>query len=500
MMDTQRPVKEGPQVLHLLTGITINLALLAALSYLRTFAIVFQPTEKQKNLYRLYELLISSVSALILLAFPVQLSGSLLIDLRCVPILLMGMRHGYLWAFLTIIPVALYRYHLGGAGAVPSLFALLAMVVFSGLAHQMSVRQNKAAEDQLGMVLMVSLAPIVGFFLVPEGFRLFQTVVPVLYAATVAGLLISAMILRHKKHLLRFSEQMQQAALMDSLTGVGNRRKFEQDQRHFPLAAHLLALDLDHFKRINDNYGHGIGDQALITVGRVLQSHTRSGDQVYRMGGEEFLVMIHHPEHQRAYDIAERLRKAITVQVSEQLKVIQQPLTCSAGLSWLGDGVNAAMEQADQQLYEAKHSGRNRTATLLPVRHAEDPVITAVEGQQQVLLQQTVLFFVLHDLNVVVYARKSTGEMLLTSPDGSHFFNLTLEVLDVEGNPSYEAHSQHMEQQVLQDGRPQTFRVLGTQHQQQKHFLVKKIPLVLQQQEQVVLTVVQEVALEGSVG
>ncbi|WP_034335630.1 diguanylate cyclase [Deinococcus misasensis] len=483
-------------MLHLLTGITINLALLAALSYLRTFAIVFQPTEKQKNLYRLYELLISSVSALILLAFPVQLSGSLLIDLRCVPILLMGMRHGYLWAFLTIIPVALYRYHLGGAGAVPSLFALLAMVVFSGLAHQMSVRQNKAAEDQLGMVLMVSLAPIVGFFLVPEGFVLFQTVVPVLYAATVAGLLTSAMILRHKKHLMQFSEQMQQAALLDPLTGLGNRRKFEQDQRNFPLAAHLLALDLDHFKRINDTYGHGIGDQALITVGRVLQSHTRSGDQVYRMGGEEFLVMIHHPEHQRAYDIAERLRKAITVHVAEHLKVIEQPLTCSAGLSWLGEGIKPALEQADQQLYEAKHAGRNRTGTLLPVQRAEDPVPTALDGQQQVLLQQAVLFFVLNDLHVVVYARKCTGELLLTSPESARFMKLALVVLDVAGNPDHEAHSQQVERQVLQDGCPQTFMVEGiTENQQHKRYLVKKIPLVLQHQEQVVLTVVQEVAL-----
>ena len=150
----------------------------------------------------------------------------------------------------------------------------------------------------------------------------------------------------------------------DPLTGLHNRRAL-YDRIEALLAASapcaLLLLDLDHFKRVNDEHGHLVGDLALQHVARTLQAHVRAEDTVARWGGEEFLVLL--PGATRAYanDIAQRLCEAVRDAHDPQLP----RLTISVGVALAapGDTVSSWTARADTRLYQAKQGGRDRVQT-----------------------------------------------------------------------------------------------------------------------------------------
>jgi len=156
---------------------------------------------------------------------------------------------------------------------------------------------------------------------------------------------------------------------LDSLTGLHNRRAFEEMiQREVQLAARgntpltLLMMDLDHFKLLNDNWGHALGDRALRTFGGVLLTVTGSGDAVARLGGEEFAILLPGRSARSALSLAERLRATVEgLRLSEGEELVR--FTVSIGLSSLQPGETAfepMLRRADRALYKVKRSGRNR--------------------------------------------------------------------------------------------------------------------------------------------
>jgi diguanylate cyclase (GGDEF)-like protein len=157
-----------------------------------------------------------------------------------------------------------------------------------------------------------------------------------------------------------------QLALCDDLTGVGNRRRLDRDlaieasNGDAPVA--VIMVDVDHFKRINDEHGHDAGDQALRGVADVLRREVRAGDVVYRYGGEEFCVLLAHTNTTEAAQVAERIRFA----VSRMALAVDEPLTVSIGVA-LGKGthVSQTMLRADEALFKSKDGGRDRV-TLAP--------------------------------------------------------------------------------------------------------------------------------------
>jgi diguanylate cyclase (GGDEF)-like protein len=173
------------------------------------------------------------------------------------------------------------------------------------------------------------------------------------------------------------------AAMIDPLTGIANRRSFLQDgtelmRRHgaSPCPSSVLLLDLDHFKSINDRFGHAIGDRVLQVFADTAKAHVRSSDLIGRLGGEEFAALLHDVSREKAVALAERIRSAFAEAASE---VDGRPVgaTVSIGMVITQDGafdVPALLAQADQALYFAKERGRNRVevATLdLVLAHKE---------------------------------------------------------------------------------------------------------------------------------
>ena len=161
-----------------------------------------------------------------------------------------------------------------------------------------------------------------------------------------------------------------QSALRDPLTDTGNRiamdqtlqREIEMSCRHLqPLS--LLMLDIDYFKRINDNHGHSAGDDVLKAVAASIKNQLRNVDMVFRFGGEEFLILLSNTSREAAAMVGERLRFAVQAEeYSADGHAIE--LTVSLGCSTLlpGESAESLLRRADSALYVAKREGRNRLA------------------------------------------------------------------------------------------------------------------------------------------
>ncbi|MEV4423069.1 diguanylate cyclase [Patulibacter sp. NPDC049589] len=167
-------------------------------------------------------------------------------------------------------------------------------------------------------------------------------------------------------------EEVEREAHTDPLTGLANRRRFDEllasavdaaEREGRPLS--LLALDLDHFKAVNDQHGHGIGDEVLKATAQALREAVRGGDVAARLGGEEFAVVMPHADVEGARILAERLRLAVgALHVPTPDGDVR--FTTSVGAATVsGPSIDgpALVAAADEALYAAKRSGRNRTVS-----------------------------------------------------------------------------------------------------------------------------------------
>ncbi|WP_238340136.1 sensor domain-containing diguanylate cyclase [Citrobacter sp. NCU1] len=167
--------------------------------------------------------------------------------------------------------------------------------------------------------------------------------------------------------------QLVKDALRDSLTGLANRRYFDEQVRNICRVVSrrrqslcMLNIDLDYFKKINDNFGHSGGDEVLRRVGQILPGLVRGNDIVARLGGEEFVVVMPFTQPDYAKEVAERIRVSFANQVVD-FQGRQISFTASFGLAQMTpdelnscDDFQAALDRADQALYRAKREGRNR--------------------------------------------------------------------------------------------------------------------------------------------
>jgi diguanylate cyclase (GGDEF)-like protein len=170
-----------------------------------------------------------------------------------------------------------------------------------------------------------------------------------------------------RMELARLTHQWAKLATQDPLTGLHNRRALTDwmndrqaaVQRGEPLS--LVLLDLDHFKQINDRFGHGLGDRVLQRVAEILRGHCRHNDMAVRYGGEEFLLAVTSVEPAQAVDIAHRLREAVCAQDWQQMaEGLRVSVSIGVAQALEVDDTPALLTLADQRLYAAKYAGRDR--------------------------------------------------------------------------------------------------------------------------------------------
>ena len=254
----------------------------------------------------------------------------------CVATALRTVYHGFLRALLGPTRVsALARRHLALVMMAPYLLGL-------GL---VGIRPNAA--DASIVILIVASSQTVGL--------------------VVAFLALSFCNLERRSNVLQ--RRTETRAMRDGLTGAMNRASFTS-RAHREIGQHrsiksnvsLLFVDVDHFKRINDTYGHETGDRVLKRIIRLARGCLRSGDTVARWGGEEFVVLLPATDLNGALLIAEKIRHHIEVEPFVALATGLQ-VTVSIGCVEMssGEGFDELVARADRALYEAKHQGRNQT-------------------------------------------------------------------------------------------------------------------------------------------
>lgn len=172
----------------------------------------------------------------------------------------------------------------------------------------------------------------------------------------------------------QLEEKLKSLSETDALTGLWNRRRFDQAaaSEHeralrygYPIA--LLIFDIDHFKVINDTYGHGVGDEVLTELAQVVMACIRRSDMAIRWGGEEFTILMPHGDLDAASTLAEKIR----LSVERHVFAHGLHITISVGSGeWAleAETVDDLLARVDEAMYQAKREGRNRTCVSLPTR------------------------------------------------------------------------------------------------------------------------------------
>jgi diguanylate cyclase (GGDEF)-like protein len=165
-------------------------------------------------------------------------------------------------------------------------------------------------------------------------------------------------------------KELQLQARVDYLTGVFNRRHFiEQGELELSRALRYgkqlsaFMLDIDYFKQVNDTHGHRAGDMVLQALSRICKEALRDVDLIGRMGGEEFAVLLPETSHEKAAEVAERLRETIAATPIVIETGLPLHITVSIGVTTLtgkDSNIDMLLNQADTALYQAKETGRNR--------------------------------------------------------------------------------------------------------------------------------------------
>lgn len=169
-------------------------------------------------------------------------------------------------------------------------------------------------------------------------------------------------------------EDMRREATTDALTGIANRKLFDQTLRLAATQAmedgtdlSLLMIDIDHFKKFNDTYGHQVGDQVLRLLGTILASSTKGKDTSARYGGEEFCIILPDTGLGDAVKVAELIRHAVGDKILTNRKTGEDmgriSVTIGAGLFDFGEPLNQLISRADRALYLGKSNGRNRVVS-----------------------------------------------------------------------------------------------------------------------------------------
>jgi len=216
----------------------------------------------------------------------------------------------------------------------------------------------------LAIVACVGVAHALTLLALPEASSYPGRWIDVMVSATVVAGVVLTLVARNDRLLVRLADE----ARTDALTGLLNRRGFDERAalelartRRVGEPIAIAEFDIDYFKRVNDEWGHEIGDRVLVRLAELLAQASRDIDVVARFGGEEFMVLLPGSDAASAEAFAERVRAALATH-AEGLPAVR----VSAGVLATGDpvSIDSMLQGADSALYRAKRSGRDRTVTV----------------------------------------------------------------------------------------------------------------------------------------
>ncbi|MFS0655072.1 diguanylate cyclase [Bacillus sp. 179-C3.3 HS] len=353
----------------MLKDLFINLTILVTFNYF--FIVVFKENFLKKEdtfLSQLYKGIVSGLLGVVLMFFSIK-AGPAIIDLRHIPLILTAFFGGIVQTFVAafVIIVGRLLFEVNFASYI-NIMSMLLIATSSFLIAERHFNQI------LKMTISITISNIIASIFLSIVVKDISFELHIAYWAFsyIAGL-FNFYVIEHQTKAYQLLNLYKFQAHYDFLTGVLNKRKFDEVLNDAfsmrwkqPLQQiSLIYLDIDHFKSINDQYGHHDGDIVLKEIGTRLIKNTRSSDYIGRIGGEEFAVLLPNCSVEKTWQIAERLRKKIADQPIYLENGTSIQITVSLGCAYYPGTITDIKQLpivADQELYKAKQLGRNQVS------------------------------------------------------------------------------------------------------------------------------------------
>lgn len=296
---------------------------------------------------------------------PAQVADGILFDARAIIVGFAAAFGGWPAALVAAVIAGAFRTWLGGVGVVPGVLGILTAGLLGLIWRQFLRPKTRLRPHHLvGLGLMLSCYLPTGMLLgYVSWVTLFVIIAPYMVGSAIIASVFLGMFVDRELNQIEREQQWKTRAMTDPLTALPNRRAFERGmlgQRRAGEQSALLALDLDHFKAVNDTYGHAAGDLVLQQVAVVLRANMRQRDLLARVGGEELSVLLPATGATRARQIANRLRREVAaIEIDWEGTVITVTVSIGVALADGGLPADKLFAQADAALYAAKRGGRD---------------------------------------------------------------------------------------------------------------------------------------------
>ncbi|MCA1055627.1 diguanylate cyclase [Rossellomorea aquimaris] len=316
--------------------------------------------------------LLAGFLGIILMHYSIGVNEMTILDLRHIPVVLVAFYGGFLPAFISAVVIIVGRFLIAvNFSSFIALFMMLVIALGAGLI--VTFMKGGAWKRWTALLFYSQLIFSIALYIVVDNYwDVLQYALFHVLSTIIGGYLTFYFVDYIRKNTERYY-RYKENALRDALTGLNNVRSFDthynrmiKESMDEKVECAICLIDVDHFKQINDTYGHTAGDEVLKQLAGLLKGLTRSGDILSRNGGEEFSLLLPKCTVGQAKDIATRVREAVSefnFTLPDQRKI---QLTVSVGVSAFNpdEGKEEALFQdADEALYKAKQSGRNIVCT-----------------------------------------------------------------------------------------------------------------------------------------
>lgn len=330
--------------------------------------------KKPSVLSTLIEGAAGGILGILLMHFSIQVTADTIVDLRFVPVMLLVIFIGIPPAIISSLVVIAGRFLFGiNISAVAAAVLMLALIAGFIVIHKSSKKSSAEVNSYKTGLLMIVYSNLVFSIIITyliTDFDTLKNLIPSYWLISLMGGLTAIFFVEYIRKTQFLLMKYESESTTDFLTGLNNVRQFdsvwntlinnatEKDER-----LSLLMIDIDHFKKVNDTYGHPIGDKVLAELGKILTHASRSFDIVSRNGGEEFSVILPDCPQQQAVELAERIREKVEAHEFRISSTESIHITISVGVATYPETVPDTAEifvSADDCLYKAKRTGRNR--------------------------------------------------------------------------------------------------------------------------------------------
>ena len=321
-----------------------------------------------------YIVLLFSTVIISMFYLPIEIDGYNF-DLRLIPLIFLAIFRGWKITLSTLIIACTWRYFMGGVGTVPGILAgMIGPTLFVLLFYSLKKEVSKLYEKVFIITVcwFISDFPIV--FIIPKGWEVFKGFFLIRYTSFLIVAFTYYAFIKAEHNKEYYKKQLERMAWYDQLTNLLNRSKFIElieGKRGIPMKSQFIALiDIDHFKNINDTYGHLAGDHVLIQLSSIFAEKNDSNMIFARYGGEEFIIYLEADTSEEAIVTLQHLRQQVRRTPFEIDDKHHIHLSISIGLAQLEKDtvLKDVIHIADQHLYIAKERGRDQ---LISSYHAD---------------------------------------------------------------------------------------------------------------------------------